>query len=172
MSWQKDKSWSDIFIPEIKRILTASLDLFGEAPEREDQEHNTDLIVLHTQDIRVACRIRRFEFVAKYGNQFTIRNARPSGNKTEMAKIMEGWGQFMFYGFAALDCSELHTWVIIDLRPFRKWLYDQMYLHKGVLPCVGGRAVQNKDTSSSFLAFNLDDIPPEAIVARNKSGGE
>ena len=84
--WENDKSWSDKFLPEIKRHLGQTL--ISTAPIQEDQERNTDLIVLTMAPLRIACRIRRFDQFAPYGHQFTIREGRPSGAKTELTKII------------------------------------------------------------------------------------
>src|SRR4030042_5530071 len=105
--WGRDKQWSDRFIPEIKGILGQYL--IGEAKE-EDQERNTDLIVLKMEVVRVACRIRKYEYIIKYGDEFTIRSSRPSGAKTELTKILEGWGNYLFYGFSNEHENQLYKW--------------------------------------------------------------
>ena len=97
-AWQLDKRWADRFLPEIKRILGEHL--IGEPPEEEDQEHNTDLMVLKMDAVRVACRVRRNQYIDRYGDEFTIRAGRPNGSKTELTKIVEGWGDYFFYGFS------------------------------------------------------------------------
>ena len=75
--WRHDKRWSDRFLPEIKRILGEYL--IGEPREAEDIERNTDLIVLKMEAVRIACRIRKYEYLLQYPGEFTIRAARPSG---------------------------------------------------------------------------------------------
>ena len=59
---------------------------------KEDAERNTDLIVLKLDAVRIACRVRNHEYITRYGDEFTIRAERPSGVKTELAKIIDGWG--------------------------------------------------------------------------------
>jgi len=146
--WQNDKGWSDNFLTEIKRAL--AIHLICEAPVQEDQERNTDLIVLKMDSVRVACRIRRETWIS-YSNEFTIRVGRPSNAKTELAKIIEGWGDLFFYGFGSNDGSKLVSWKIGDLKVFRLTLMRYMAEHKGQLP---GIPKSNHDGSSSFRIFD------------------
>ena len=159
--WQTDKAEADELLPNIKFILGRYL--IGSAPAEEDQRRNTDLIVLNMQPVRVACRIRRFEYLADYRDEFTIRSDRPSGAKTELAKVVEGWGDYLFYGFAAEDGRSLAAWFLADLVVFRRWFNEAITaLPAGALP---GTLHHNRDESSSFRAFQVADLPPEFIIA-------
>jgi len=161
MNWETDKKWSDRFLPEIKRILGEYL--ISEPPIEEDAERNTDLMVLRLDAIRIGCRVRKFQYHANYGNEFTIRAGRPSGVKTELQKIIEGWGDYFFYGFSDQDQVNLHAWVLADLNEFRLWYCRQLArMDKGKVP---GQGKNNTDGSSSFLAFKWADFPPSFIVA-------
>ena len=62
--WKEDKKWSDRFLVEIKRILGEHL--ISEPPIEEDMQHNTDLIVLRLNAVRIACRIRTYGYFAAY----------------------------------------------------------------------------------------------------------
>ena len=152
MNWQADKRWSDRFLPEIKRILGERF--IGEPPYEEDAEHNTDLIVLKLEPLRFGCRIRRNQYVDRYGGEFTIRAGRPSGAKTELTKIIEGWGDYLFYGFSDSEEKALAQWCIIDLKAFRAW-YSR-YLYIGEHP---GAERGNADGSSSLMVFKLSEMP-------------
>jgi len=161
--WQSDKRWADRFMDEIKPVL--GFYFIGPANEEEDQFRNTDLVVLKMNAIRIACRIRRNEFLQKYANEFTIRAGRPSGVKTELAKIIEGWGDYLFYGFANQSETSLDAWILGDLTAFRAW-YTRAIIHsKGQVP---GSFHVNPDKSSSFFAFDLDDMPENFIVGAKK----
>ena len=166
--WVKDKDWSDHFIPEIKRVLVAHLckRLIGAAPVEEDRERNTDLIVLTMRDTRIAARVRRPHCLARFGYDLTIRTERPSGSKTEMEKIVEGWGEFMLYGFSAGDERTLARWILIDLAAFRVWLDRYMALHAGDRP---GTVERNTD-GVLFRAFDVRDFPRTMIVADFPAG--
>ncbi|MGH7722222.1 MAG: hypothetical protein ACRENL_05225 [Candidatus Dormibacteria bacterium] len=142
--------------------------LVGEAPLVEDQERNTDLIVLRLEAKRVACRVRRHEYLARYPNDITIRAVRPgSGNKTEIEKVVEGFGDYVLYGFGAPVEEQPHclmrAWLLGDLNVFRGWYSKQLEARR--LP---GRSQINGDGSSSFRAFDVRELPENFIVARRE----
>ena len=104
-AWERDKQQTDPYLPMVKAIC--GLYLLGDAPVEEDRERNTDLLVLTARGVRIAVRLRRPE-AWKGGTprqpwcqEFTIRDARPQGTKTEWAKMQDGWGDYFFYGFQA-----------------------------------------------------------------------
>ena len=158
MDWRKDKKWSDRFLPEIKSAL--GLHLIGAAPEIDDQMRNTDLIVLKMEAVRIACRIRQFKWWQCCANEFTIRVSRPSGAKTELTKVIEGWGNYFFYGFASENEASLHAWLIGDLNAFRLW--HSRKLLRGVVP---GTLKSNGDGSSDFRYYDAREVPGFVVAA-------
>lgn len=159
-NWEADKRWSDIFLPEIKMIL--GLHLIGEPQLEEDCERNTDLIVLRMEAVRIACRVRHYEYFQKYPNDITIRSGRPSGAKTELTKIVEGWGNYFFYGFSDEQEQRLAAWRLCDLNAFRIYFNRYIVAHKGLIP---GTGKANNDGSSDFRAFNAVDIPSFVLAS-------
>lgn len=149
------------FLPETKRILGEHL--IHQAPLEEDLHHNTDLMVLKLDAVRIACRVRTFPYLARYPNEFTIRSERPSGMQTELAKVEAGWGDYIFYGFANETDMLLAAWFIGDLNVLRGWIKEQRPLFGGNIPCEQN---QNEDNSSSFMVFPLSKLPSEFVVAR------
>ncbi len=146
------------FIPQIKRLLAEKL--VDEAPPEEDRLHNTDLLVLKLSTVRVACRVRTFDYLDKYGHEFTLRARRPSGADTELAKVVSGWGDYIFYAIATPDDCDLAVWMLGDLNVFRRWYVRQLWLGKRP------REIPNGDRSSTFCAFRIDDLPAEFVEAR------
>jgi len=160
--WEKDKRWSDRYLDEIKAIL--GVHLIGEPPVEEDQERNTDLTVLRMNPVRIGVRIRRKEYLERYAGEFTIRADRPNGHKTELAKIIEGWGDYFFYGFGGDE--GLLRWALCDLNVFRTWFNRQLIrMDKGKYP---GVLKTNHDNSSSLLAFSFSEMPDNFIIAKEE----
>jgi hypothetical protein len=157
--WQHDKRWSDRFIPEIRGIVARHLIL--EAPLEEDQQRNTDLIVLRSSAVRIACRVRRAQYAERYGDEFTIRTRRLYGAKTELAKLLEGWGDALFYGFAGDE--GITRWLLGDLDVFRHWHAAE--LQRLPAGCPPGLEQTNGDASSQFMAFKLAWLPHEFTIA-------
>lgn len=163
MSWQADKRWSDRFIPEIKLHLAPHV--IGEASVTEDATHNTDLIVLEARTIRIACRVRRPGYEQRYPDEFTIRTTRPNGSKTELRKIVAGWGDLFFYGHAGADSAALASWFVGDLNIFREWFTDEVCREHGQVP---GTVKHNRDGSSTFRAFDLKQLPAKFVLSRSQ----
>src|SRR5439155_22782776 len=126
--------------PEIKAHLGVSL--IGPAPVEDDQCRNTDLVVLKMDGLRIACRMRRENAYLhrdrsgnyEYRGQFTIRCGRPNGTKTELSKIIEGWGDYFFYGFGG-EHGVLLDWHLLDLKVFRYW-HSTYLLEHGKAPRI------------------------------------
>lgn len=158
--WVDDKKTSDVYLNEIKQIL--GLHLISEPPIEEDQQRNTDLAILKLDSIRVACRVRTNGYLNKhnYKNEFTIRAGRSSGIETELTKVIQGWGDYMFYGFGDEEGEKLAHWHLFDLNIFRRDFVRNLY--KGIKP----KEIKNKDGSSSFVAFSINNFSEEFVVAR------
>lgn len=156
--WEADKKRADKFTRQIKCLIGATL--ISDAPVEEDQQRNTDLIVLTLKPYRIACRVRKAKYFEEYGGQFTIRTAREF-NKTELAKILEGFGDFLFYGIANEEDAAFQCWGIGDLAVFRTW-YSEL-LARGKRP---GIHRTNKDGSSDFDAFWWAQLPPSFAVGQ------
>lgn len=162
--FDQDFDWQRALLPEVKKACAAHL--VGEAPAEEDTKHNTDLIVLKMDPVRIAVRLRRNHYLYRrnYRNEFTIRASRPrSGHETELSKVISGWGDYNFYGFADEDGKSLAAWVLGDLKVFRRWFNYELVKNRGNIP---GQPNQNGDRSSDFYAFTISQLPPEFVVAR------
>ena len=138
----------------MKRIIGENL--IAEASAFEDQQHNTDLIVLHLGAVRVACRVRRHHYLSKYGDEFTIRTDRTSGAKTELSKLIEGFGDYFLYGFSDESETYLCQWFLGDLKAFRLWLFRYMATNHGKMPGFKGKNVDHK--ASTFYAFKVAEV--------------
>lgn len=131
------------------------------ATRTQDMHEATDLMVfeLRAQHIRVGCRVRRYDYWAaqngRYQREFTIRSGRPNGIKTEYQKIIDGWGDYLFYGFADPSDQRVYHATLIDLEQFRASVIG-FY----VQPTYYGN---NYDGSSSFHIYTLDDFPSTLI---------
>lgn len=156
--YSSDRAWSDVMIPQIKQIVGPFL--LQPASFDADARQATDLIVLTARDMRIAARIRRPGYSDKYPFEFTIRAKRDSGVETELSKIVNGWGDWMFYGHA--DKSNwIERWWLIDLHAFRAGL---------IRSAMNGAPVKCHDKANGdgtyFKAFDLRSFPahPPIIV--------
>jgi len=97
----------------------------------------------------------------------TVKYGRPSGNKTELTKIIEGWGNYLFYGFSDDTETSLRFWSLFDLGIFRLWYNRELFnLNKGEHP---GTKINNHDNSSSFMVFNYKNFPKDFIIGQKSA---
>lgn len=149
--YSADRQWSDKYIPEIKKVVGPHL--LAESPVEVDQKQAADLIVMRARDLAIACRVRRHGFLDRYGWQFTIRSLRDSGAETEMSKIVNGWGDWMFYAHAAPgDQVAFARWLLIDLSHFRA------HLMRNPKSLTCGRTANGDGTWFSW--FDVRSFPP------------
>ena len=175
MSYTVDREWSDRFIPAAKRIIGP--ELLDVAPLEVDCTQATDLIVLTAGTKNIGVRIRSYGFAERYPNQFTIRSHRDSGAKTELAKIIDGWGDWFFYGYEAADPStDISPWMLLDLRAFRAGLVRELaevvrHLERQPPrpprknPLVWGKKDNNDGTQFRFYDVTSFPAHPPTIVA-------
>ena len=153
--WQTDKEITDKYLPQIKQIIGETfLDAGG---GKEEQQENTDLI-LRMDTLRVACRVRDYKYLERYGGEFTIRSKRQGGIDTELKKCVNGsYGNAIFYAFADENRQHLIHWTIGDLKVFRDWFIRELIkLNKGEIP---GQEFSNADGSSKFRVYKWGQIP-------------
>lgn len=162
MTYDERRAWSDGLLTAVRHAISDVL--IVPAPAVEDQQHCTDLVVLSTRSGRLACRVRHHEYlgVKNYRNEFTIRTHSRFG-QTELRKILDGWGDFVFYGFADEAGTGLATYFLGDLDVLRKWrteMFDQGQPYPW-------RSENNGGGNTGFNAYTIDDLPPEFVVGRD-----
>ena len=159
-NFRSDFAWQERFYDTVRYIVGPLL--LEPAGLERDMAEATDFMVLKARDMRIGCRIRRAasaggkSFSDRYPWEFTLRSHRDSGAKTELAKILEGWGDWLFYGHAAHnDLPSLARWFVLDLHEFRL-LHDWP-----LIKCVKQK---NKD-GTHFHAYDILSFGPEILVA-------
>jgi hypothetical protein len=161
--YKNDRAWSDEYIPTIKRIVGPYL--LEPAPIEEDCKRATDLIILAARDKRIACRMRRPGYAEKYPYDFTVRSERDSGAETELSKLVNGYGDWMFYGHAApIGAGRISRWMLIDLHSWRAHLIRAEDRTR-VVPVSN----DNGD-GTRFLAFDVRKFcgrPPILVASSN-----
>lgn len=157
---KNDWNWSDQFMPVIRSIVGPHL--LEPASLEIDRTRAADLVVLRAKNLMIACRVRRPVRSAEYLNQFTLRSRRDSGARTELDKIIDGWGDWMFYGFAASDTgAALERWYLIDLHSFRSHLIRN--------PSQLKTGEQRNGDGTCFRWFDFQSFPqsPAILISSN-----
>ena len=157
--FRSDYEWQRNFLDPIRNIVGPLL--LKDATFEEDTKEATDMLVLKARDMRIGCRVRRAAggYANLYPWQFTIRSRRDSGAATELEKITNGWGDWMFYGHAEHDgpwssSPSFSRWFVIDLAAWRA----QMIRSK----CQAGWPTNhfNHSDGTHFKAFDVRGFVP------------
>ena len=154
MGYEGDRRWSDKYIPQIKQIVGPLL--LQEAPFEVDTKEATDLICLSGRNMAIACRLRTPGYAERYPWEFTIRSRRPSGVKTELQKIIDGWCDIGFYGHVEED--RIGRWFVFSFDVFRANLIQ----HKADLKY---ELQGNYDGSSQFIGFDIRSFTPDILIS-------
>ena len=154
--YPQDRSFSDRYIDAIKLIVGPRL--LQVASFEQDVSEATDLIMLQARPLDIACRVRRPGFAALYPDEFTLRSRRPSGGATELDKIIDGHGDWLFYGHAIENTGNgiIDPWHLIDLAAFRSHL-----IRGGGL---SGRNEKRNADGTGFSVFSLKDFPSTILI--------
>ena len=154
-AFSNDYKWQLGYLEPIKHIVGPLL--LVPAEFERDAKEATDMLVLTARDMRIGCRIRRAGYADKYPWDFTIRSRRDSGAKTELAKITEGWGDWLFYGHAEHnEIPTLARWFVIDLAAWRAQMIRARELGSP-------RHIPNGD-GTYFVAFDIRKFAEHPVV--------
>lgn len=148
--YENNRTYGDLHIQHAKEII-GGLDVKVSTGE-EDWARNTDLITFSRDQLRYAFRVRRPNYLDQYGQEFTIRVRSRSGAASELAKIRDGWGDRLLYGFGS-DTGRLQQWFVGDLNVLRE--------HLVLNPPP--RAINNRD-GTALCAFKLSELPHSFIL--------
>jgi len=149
--YEQDIQLERRFTKNIKAALGGFF--FGQTPYM-DQQEATDFAVFTMAAVKVAVRLRRYEYMVRYPDQFTIRWSRPSGVKTEIDKVRLALVDYMLYGFVDEGQTCLLQYVICDLAIFRAAEPQPLCIKPNVPP------------DSDFAAFGLWQFPASFVVKR------
>lgn len=153
MGYDIDRRWSDAFIPAIKKIVGPLL--LEESSFEVDTQQAADLVVLNARYKTIACRVRRHGYADTYGYEFTIRSKRDTGAKTELEKIVDGFGDWMFYGHAHENGMDISRWMVINLPAWRAAIIRKQ-----------AKAIpQSNRDGTHFVAFDVRGLPDSCLIS-------
>jgi hypothetical protein len=158
-SYAENREWSDKYIPAVCKIVGQYL--LTPSDFKKDATQATDLIVLDARDMRIAVRTRdKAKYREKFGYEFTLRSRVKSGSATELEKVVNGLGDWLFYGFVDEHPEEITDWWLIDLSAFRAALIRRDHHKLSIIKKSNGDGTE-------FYAFDLRSFPanPPILVA-------
>jgi hypothetical protein len=152
-TYRDDRPWSDSWIPLLRALIGPYL--LGASTFEEDTQHAADLVVLSAKDMKIACRVRRQGYAERFPNEFTIRSRRANGCTTELEKIMDGWGDWLFYGHDN-GRSRIDPWWLLDLSVFRAAFF------RG--DTILARAEVPNGDGTFFTSYPIRLFPPALVI--------
>lgn len=158
-SYQRNRQWSDRFIPQIRALVGPHL--LVESSLEQDTKQAADLVVLRARDLTIACRVRRHGFADVYPRQFTLRSKLDSGVMTEFRKVLQGWGDWMFYGHSSLDEKSISPWWLIDLSALRFHLIHDAHRRLAKKESRLRQGSQANGDGTHFQWFDIDTFDPD-----------
>lgn len=169
--WEVDNEWAlsmqNYAIQQYYKVIWPSATIVELDNDRRDELKRALDIggadkMIHFADGRVAFLGQRFRrWGMRVYDDFTLRYARPSGNKTEYQKIYDaisGSGFIASY-YAVGHVNKDNNGFI----RFRVLLYRElmgMLVNRRLIPQIR----HNKDNSSSFMVISFADIPRELFI--------
>jgi hypothetical protein len=164
----EDRQFSDRFLDTVKGIIGPRI--LQSTSFTLDTEEASDLTTLHDSRVRIAVRIRRPKYLQpQYRNHITLR-ATETGRLSELDKVISGYGDYLFYGFAASnDGTALARWIIVDLSRLRLYLHRCFREPGSESIRYGWRTTRD---GSSFLWVDLALVHPESGIVLDYGRGQ
>jgi len=170
--YEKQREWSDSYIPYVSRLIINGLHLDPNiwrilvTSFDQDTQEAADLILTDgKEEFMIALRLRNASYMDRYPFDFTIRREYTDGYKTEYEKIMEGFADMMFYGFR--DGNKIVRWVFLSMDVFRSH-------HE----CIDGEwkpkdgvvfeRMGNKDGRNCFNGYDINTFQHNLIILHSK----
>lgn len=152
---EEDRKFADRYIDHVKRIMGPRV--LETTRFTLDVEEAADLTTIGDARVRLAVRVRRPKYnKPQYRNQITLRASAKLG-PSELEKVISGYGDYMFYGFAEDDTTDqLAYWQVIDLKNLRLYLHRCFQEANTKNVKYGYIASQNGD---SFLWVDVSKAP-------------
>lgn len=151
-SYIQNRIWSDPLLSKARAAV--GFELLCIAPLDYDLRLAADLITVRNHPHCIGVRLREFGYMERYGDEFTSRSGVPSGCKTEFQKILDGYMDWMFYGFADQTKGDIAAYTILDMDAFRfHWANnrDQIEYVED----------QRNFDGTRFNAFTVSSFPPD-----------
>jgi len=152
--FEKQFEWQAQYAQQVVRIVAPYL--ITVADPEVDCKENGDFQISFPRNGTIGCRLRTPEY-AKYTGDVTFRSQSKNGGKTEISKIIEGYGDYFFYGHVD-KADNIWHWYLLCFQSLRA-----MFMRKRKLL---DREQRKNSDGTAFLVFSVEDELTDAIVAK------
>jgi len=101
----------------LRKMFSMNLKL---SSEKEDTKYSFDMIF--ESKLQISVRIRNNNYLNF--RDFTIRTHSWNGGKTEIDKLIIGYGQIYFYAWMTSDKQNIEHYILVDIDKIRNKLAD------------------------------------------------
>jgi hypothetical protein len=159
VNYYMQRRWSDGHMTKVK--VAIANEVLRTASDHLDMKEATDLEWVSPTGfgrLHIAVRLRKHSYFERYKNEITIRCKSRYDCETELAKILQGRGDLIFYAFLNEQEDDFLKYTIGDLQVLRQWHRD--------CELFGGLPAKrfNKD-GSGFLPVAIHELPEGFVVA-------
>lgn len=169
---RKDFDFGNSLFPAAAQIIGPHL--IKPAPMTLDCTAGTDFVCLKADGVHIAYRVRKHGQLNPYRRrEFTVRTERRLADDpsiklpTELSKIITGKVDLSFYGFANADGTGFDCWHLIDLRELTAEIARGSTYARRIATEMD-RWIANPDGLTKFAPFNIDQLPPEVVIASSE----
>ena len=155
--------WQAKYANQVVRIIAPYL--IKVADPEVDKKENGDFQISFPRNGTVGCRLRKPD-MARYVGEVTFRSRARNGGKTEITKIIDGYGDYFFYGHVN-NASVIWHWYLIDYTKLRALFIRRREL----IDHAKANQVTNRD-GTKFIVFNVEEQLPEAVIAQSTARQE
>ena len=134
--------------------------IIKKATPEQDMQLNTDFQV-DSISLSIMSRVRGSECFPDWGMDFIFRAYADGGNQSEYDKMLDGMGQWYFYGFGHPTRPNVVLWY---------WLFDLDAIRYGINNGVTGTIMPNRHNPRDiFIVYNINHFPrdPDIVIGGN-----
>jgi hypothetical protein len=157
-SFAENLTFAARFAPAIRAIVGPCL--LVPTPLSIDRSQAADFMVLTGRDVTIGARVRRNQYAATFAHEFTLCASTHNGTPSEYDKIVAGFGDWFFYGFADTHDGKppgFVVWYLLDLHAWRAAL-----IRRAPIKCT---LKTNPHSGKQFAAFDVTTFGDDLIIA-------
>ena len=155
--FEEQFAWQERYIGTVVQLIAPHL-ITVSSPE-VDKNKNGDLEIAFPRNGTVAVRLRTQKY-AQYAGEVTFRSRSKHNGKTEISKIIDGYGDYFFYGHVGSE-NIIWYWHLLSLNEVRaSFTRNSSMLLRSQMPNGDG---------TWFLPFKVERDFPRAVIAHHDS---
>lgn len=172
-TFEEQKRWEESFTEAFANVARECLPV-SVASIEQDRECNTDLVLRVLPELaddhgqpRIACRVRHWQYKREFSEDFTIRAKVPSGAKTEIDKIRDGYCSYFIYALAPPwgPPNQFWMWYWCDQHVLRTWLLACERKYQRTPGALKHNVDKNgRPDGTAFYVFKFKDLPGDFIL--------